>query len=312
MSLRSTFHRLTSAVLSANPSAWFGMFVLGVSPISRIIDKIIPRRELNNKIGPCLYIVCPPRSGGTIVYQVLTRLIPSVYITNLHSLFPRHATPILNRLNLFQENKSGFKNYYGYSYGFAGVNEGNSSISKICATHNISAIRARFMKFYNRLVRNSSKPLIFKNVRHYNRIEELHEAVPELIFVRVRRSIEQVIQSEYKAYKELKYFHPIPKSIEHLYGKIPPLEFAVKQAAEIEKEIDNQLSKINPNNFIEITYEEFCDNPESIAVKILREKLNLQDVALRERKFELNASFSKKVSEEEEIRLKELLNAEIG
>ena len=92
-----TYKRLSSAILSKNKAAYLGMLVIFLRPFTLLFDKLfsekISEQEIQDyNIPPCVIMVSPSRSGSTIIYQALTRMLPCIYISNLHSLFPRNAS----------------------------------------------------------------------------------------------------------------------------------------------------------------------------------------------------------------------------
>ncbi len=253
--------------------------------------------------------VSPPRSGSTIVYQVLTRLIPSVYISNLHSLFPNLASSFLLKNNLFGRLSLKFNNYYGYTAQINDVNEGNQLVEELLQDReNLSLIRSRFIDLIRMMQATTNCPLIFKNVRAYPNILKLHNAIPELIFIRVKRNPEQVIQSVVKAYYELGTFHPVPHSLKHSNIK-DPVEFAVKQILEIEKTLDEQLKHIKCSSVVEIEYESFCSDPWIVAENLVKNYLNLDLSCLRKDSLSdlLQVSNRVKVSESDAKKISLLL-----
>ena len=100
LSIFCQLKRLLGALCSGHPAAYMGLLLKAISPFSQPIDKIIYRASKAPdespryfaELPPCIMIVSPPRSGSTVIYQVLVRAIPSVYISNLHSLFPYCAS----------------------------------------------------------------------------------------------------------------------------------------------------------------------------------------------------------------------------
>ncbi|QIZ69369.1 sulfotransferase [Oxynema aestuarii] len=286
-SLTKQTKRLRGAIQSHSPAARLGILSIALSPITRSLDRIAyqlfrhhPLPE-NWTLPPCAMIVSPPRSGSTIVYQVLTRIIPSVYISNLHSLFPSLASSYLLKNDLFGKSNLKFNNYYGYTSQINDVNEGNQFIEQLLQdSENLSLIRSRFIRLIRMMQATRDCPFIFKNVRAYPKILKLHNAIPELNFIRVKRNPEQVIQSVVRAYYELGTFHPVPPSLKHSNIK-DPVEFAIKQILEIEKTIDEQLKYIKRSSWVEVEYEAFCSDPWIVAENLLKNYLNLDLSCLR-------------------------------
>lgn len=278
--------RIKGALRSNSPAARLGMFLRATGLFSRLLDQVFYRILCNNEskdnnLPPCLMIVSPPRSGSTIVYQVLVRVIPSVYISNFHFLFPNYASSYMLRKNLFGRNLGGVRNYYGYTSSIYDINEGNEIVEAVFSGSATRAlVRERFIRFVKVMQATQQRPLIFKNVRAYNCIARLHKAVPEVVFLRIRRNPEQAVQSTVRAYHELGTFHPIPENL--LNCKInDPVEFAVQQYLAIEREIYLQKKEMDQSTWFECWYEDFCLDPWHIIEDLAENYLNMKLSCLR-------------------------------
>ena len=305
--------RLRGAVLSGSAAARLGVLIKALSPFTRLFDKVIYRvfsdsENKDEEIPPCLMIVSPPRSGSTIAYQVLVRAIPCVYISNLHPLFPNCASSYLLRKDLFGTNLAGFDNYYGYTSSIYDVNEGNKIVEAIF--HGVTVqelLRDRFMTFVRVMRAGQERPLIFKNVRAYPHIAHLHQAVPETVFLRIRRDPEQMIHSVLRAYHEIGTFHPRPKGLVKC-GINDPVEFAVRQILEIERVIDLQKKQIEKSTWLEWWYEDFCADPWPMVENLAENYLAMELSRLRRDAVpELRISKRVKVNADEAKRISLLL-----
>lgn len=302
MSLKSTFSRFKGALLSGNPAAYFGMLMIACTPPGNILDKLIFRHFVkhddSNEVPPCVLIISPPRSGSTITYQVLTRLIPSVYFSNLHAVMPSYASTRLLKKNKMGLGLKGYKNYYGYSVAWNDVNEGNDVVSSFYEGNADKAeIRRRFIAFCKDMKATKDRPLIFKNVRNFFETSRLAEAVPELKFIRIKRDVDQIIQSEYKAFEQLGAFHPIPARLEGQLPVLGPHKFAVEMILEMEKVLDEQKHAIAPENYMEWHYEDFCENTLPMVKGLMENHLNMDTSKMRDYPTNLKASRSQKVSD---------------
>jgi hypothetical protein len=305
--------RFVGALKSGSPAARLSMITTGMGFFCRLIDKMIYHSlpictDINGEIPSCLMIVSPPRSGSTIVYQVLARAIPCVYISNLHSLFPNYASTFLIRKKLFGNNNGNLHNYYGHTSSIYDVNEGNEIMNAIfLGPLGQKLIRERFIKFARVMQSTNQRPLIFKNVRSYPYLADLHKAVSEIFFLRIKRDPEQVIQSVLRAYHELGSFHPIPKAL--VDRKIDdPIEFATCQIIEIEREINIQKAQIDPARWIEWQYEDFCSDPLSMIKDLVKNyiKIDLKNICI-DAIPKLKVSNRVKVKTDEEMRISSLL-----
>ena len=206
------------------------------------------------------------------------------------------------------------ENYYGYTSSIIDVCEGNELIKAITKGNpTINQIRNRFIEFMIHIGANKDKPLIFKNVQSYQRINELHKAIPEMHFLRITRNTEQVAQSMLKAYHDLGYFYYSPVN-EDEYSKITPAEFSVRHLLSIEKEIEDQLNKVPNENKTHWRYEEFCANSEETTEQFMKNVLGLdnKDANFKNKSIKLTASNRLKVSVEEANEIKTAIEKLIG
>jgi hypothetical protein len=301
--------RALTALLSLEKPAYFGAAILLIAPFGNFVDKVLSKiikpsdTTGQNDLLPVLFIVGPPRSGTTIVYQTLVQLLPSIYFSNLHAIIPNFASKCLK--HSFGKFKS-TKNYYGYTFGLNGVNEGNALLRSIYGDgRDRSAIRERFVKFSAAMQDGSHQVIIVKNVYSYNKLQLLMEVNPEIKVVQVHRSLLYASQSVYKAYTERGYFVPVPESLKNQLGTIDSHQFAVMLLMEIERQLHEQKQHVEKNRWFDLTYEEFCENPNKYAIAI-KEYLGLADLVVNQQlNIKLKKSHSNKLSEEDMSKLKE-------
>ncbi len=299
--------RLRGALLSLKKAAYIALLIKILRPFFNILDYLIAlfkrTSALESELPKMIMIVSPPRSGSTIIFQSLARTLPVIYISNLHLLFPQNATKQVQKRKGTLPLKS--KNFYGHTSSLVDVNEGNEFIHPIFAkTGDPGEIRIKFLGLLRKLRLLSASCFVFKNTHSYKHIKTLSSAFPELVFIRINRNPEQVIQSEYRAYQELGTFNPIPESLRES-SITDPLEFTVHQILEIDKEIDIQKKHVNSKNWIEWVYEEFCEDPsghiERLALETL--ELELSDLQITHISGQIKVSNNKKVSDEDEKRI---------
>jgi len=138
--IKRTYKRFISAVGSNSKSAYFGILNLILAPLGRAFDRIFPKKKIAKNPVKVICILSAPRSGSTVLYQALSSLVPSIYISNLHDVLPSRATSKLRRTKQFGKSLLKYRNYYGYSYGWNGVNEGNRFFDKIFESENLVSI----------------------------------------------------------------------------------------------------------------------------------------------------------------------------
>src|SRR5688500_9890598 len=97
----SGFKRIFGALAPRHPAVAFALLVKLISSLTHLIDKFSATPpELKTEKLRCLFLVCPPRAGGTVVFQSLTTALPSIYPMNLHGLFPRSGTKLYRQFGL--------------------------------------------------------------------------------------------------------------------------------------------------------------------------------------------------------------------
>ena len=69
-----------------------------------------------------------------------------------------------------------------------------------------------------------------------------------------------------RAYRELGYFNAVPDSLMDIEDSISPLAFITRQFVETEKVILDSKQKVNPENWIEWSYEDLCNNYEDLLI----------------------------------------------
>lgn len=305
--------RLKGALRSGSPAARLGILLKAIGPLSRILDRMMYYLLKTNEVEqvdlpPCLMIVSPPRSGSTVIYQMVVRTIPCVYFSNLHFLFANYASSYMLKNGLFGTTLSGIHNYYGYTPSLFDVNEGNEIVEAIVRKDaNKEQVRNRFAKFAKVMRATRNKPLIFKNVRAYPNLLRMHLAIPEIVFLQIKRNPEKIIQSVVRAHRELGTFHPIPKGLVNCNIN-DPVEFAVRQVLEIEGSIDHQKQKIDQTAWLEWHYEDFCSDPLPMIENLTENYLKMDLSCLRRDALpEIKASNRIKVEENEALRISMLL-----
>jgi len=310
--------RINAAFRSGSPAARLGLLLEAIKPFTHFLDMAVTSlpgagRGIKSNLDTlpaCLLVVGPPRSGSTIIYQVLVRAIPSVYISNMHFIFPRYASTHMLKNNLFGAGLGGFHNYYGHTAALYDVNEGNEPMDRLFQGSAVpDQIRQGFISFVENMQAEEGRPLIFKNAGAFGQLTDLHKAVPEIAFLRIKRDPEQIIQSVVRAYHELGGFNPIPDALRHSTIS-DPVEFAVRQILEIERVIDAQRLEIDSHSWIEFSYEDFCRNPWPMIENLAANHLGIDLACLRRNAVpKLQVSTRSKVSEEEARKIKSFLQS---
>jgi hypothetical protein len=306
------FQRLIAATLSGKKAAYMALLYALIGPITRGIDKVFgpsgKAHQSDSKKLKGLVIIGLSRSGSTVINQVLVRTLPSVYFSNLHALFPEMAGPYMLRNNLFGNANMRSGNYYGYTTSVFDVNEANLLFDKIFQSGEKENQIQTFLNYSVRSGMSQERPIFIKNVKHSENIIALAEDLPGLHFIKVNREIEPLAQSVLNAYHELRYFNPIPHTLEKK-SQDDPIEFAARQVIEMEKQIDFALQQIPDERLTRWSYEDFCADPK----RHIMQAANLLGIPNRAElldslDIEIKASIDQKVTDNEAEKLREYIS----
>ena len=309
-SIGSSLNRAVTALLSGHQAAYQAMAIKLVGPLFRLVDRLIARstKRPSSPLPKCIMVVSCPRSGSTIAYQFLAQVLRCAYITNLHALLPRTGSALLRKFDLFGKFRKRSRSYYGYTEGLSNVYEGNELFERIFVDDDIDAIRSRFYDFCNDISPVDHDIFVFKNVRYFEKLALLHQAVPEVFFVKVNRSISAIIQSEYIAAQALGGIHPVPSTLNvSEYDDL--LDLVCHQIEEMQTILDSQRSEIGDASWLELHYEQFCEDPEA-TLEAVCGKTGIAKSLVDEsqaRLFELSCRNNQKVNDAELARISEYI-----
>lgn len=308
MKLRTYLRRFVRAVSSRNRAARFAIARAALAPVTRTLDRFlavfVETDKTFERIPQCVFICSPPRSGSTVIYQVLSRVLKCSYVTNLHQMFPSTAQLFFKHLSGMFSSPKGLSSYYGHTAEMLNVNEGNGLADYWFKSRDPEELRMRFLRTVRWLTGDADLPVIIKNVGAYDKLATLAEAVPELVFLRINRDSKQVVESELKAFYELGYFNPMPEGLRQIDWD-DPVKFSVEQIMAMEKTLDSQMGLVPSSQVINVSYESFCAQPE-VEIAVLAKRIGVEP-CWRNFEEKLTASCSGKVSEEDSARISELL-----
>lgn len=229
----------------------------------------------NRSMGP-IFIIGSPRTGSTILYQILTHFWDIGYISNFEcSLHKNIVLASFLSKRIFGERPHGcFTAKYGTTRGRAAPSECGTlwyqwfpKESHFVESHEIDDSSLNKMKnvVYS-VIAAKRKSLLIKNLNCGQRLRALVKAFPEAQFIFCRRNPLYAAQSLLVARKRVhgstnKWFSVMPKEYPQL-KLLSPVEQVVAQIYYIEKQIINDLNRLFPDSYLMIEYEDFCSRPE--------------------------------------------------
>jgi LPS sulfotransferase NodH len=246
-----------------------------------VINGVLHRVELALSSGSSkplphrpVLIVGAPRSGSTLLFQVLTEVLDFGYISNLHCLFSGGPS-VVERLvrPLRWRTRSTFASKRGVVSGWSAPSEcggfwyrffrrkpeyvPGGELDPRQGKKLRAALRALLSAF--------GRPVLFKNMHCSLRIEPLSAAVPEALFIFIRRDVvdnaHSLLETRRDVYGDYsKWWSMEPPRIAEL-ASLPPEEQVVEQIRGINSLVERQLQERFPGSFIALSYEELIANP---------------------------------------------------
>jgi hypothetical protein len=263
--------------------------------VLRAIDRFIRHTRFTDG-GVPLFIVGAPRSGTTLVYQLITHSLHTAYFCNLanrHPVHPAAATWLMRRS--IREYCTDFTSEYGGTSGRAAPSQGDGiwsrwfgpnrdfcdpaaldegAISEMCTT--VDSVAGIL-----------DAPFANKSVANAVRVAALVRTFPRCVFVSVERDLLATARSQLvnimdrasKAGSE--WASARPRAYARLKN-LPPAEKAIGQIHEIRNDLRIDLRKISSSRYLEVKYEEVCAAPADF-VKRVRELWYRHGVIARDR-----------------------------
>jgi hypothetical protein len=247
-------------------------FVINHIYIFKWLNKWIIRKIDYNKCSP-FFIIGAPRSGSTLLYQLLVKYTNTSYLSNFMSLcytFPAIAIKI--ELLFFKKyNKKKLKSNFGYVQGIHSPSEAGPLINswfgkdilKINNTNNNKNIQIK--KNIKYIEKSMQGKLLIKSLKLSLKIDEIIKLFKNSMFIYIARdpffTAQSIILTKRKLGIDINNWWSYPlHNTRELLNK-DPYEMVVLQVKTIHNMIDNYMEKY-PDKFIKINYHELCTNTE--------------------------------------------------
>lgn len=230
--------------------------------------------------GP-VFIVGPPRSGTTLVYQVITAAFDCGFVSNRHCYWYRAPVLVEKLKSTPFGAKHEFESELGVSPGPHGPSECGSYWYRFMPRRphsleedslgekQINAVRRAVFALQSSVRR----PLVFKNLILSLRIRLLVRIFPASIFVVIHRDMADtalsILMARNKQFGNIhRWFSVRPESCQDVSNATDPFIQVATQVTGIYSEIESSKRSLNSDRFIDVSYEDFCSSPESELFRI--------------------------------------------
>ena len=232
---------------------------------------------------PLLFICGAPRTGTTLVEQVLIQHLPFAFMNNLTSVFPR-APLTANRIFRPQVETRGdsFHSYYGKTTGFGGPNDGLHLWDRWLGTDRTRTRtsltpteQSEMRSFFGAMEQLYGKPILAKNNNLNACAALVAEVFDRAFFICMTREPLFLAQSQLQARQDIHGRADIPygltgASTSYNSNVIDDICHQVLYHRELAQE---QQRRIGADRFWIVQYEAFCHKPsalvEAVAVRVL-------------------------------------------
>lgn len=230
---------------------------------------------------PPIFIIGAPRSGSTLLYQVLTDYYDVGYLSNFHAKF-YGAPSIVERLfhPLKWHQKSDYTSYHGRTEGWLAPGECGQFWYRFfrrkpvyvplveANPEKLSQLRTSIQCLGNAF----GKPILFKNLYCSLRLQAIAKALPESLFIVIHRNMvdngHSLLAGRKKVYGNYHtWWSAEPPAIDKL-RTLPPHEQVIEQIRHIYGVIEQDKQVIGTERFLDLSYEELCDHSHNVLDKI--------------------------------------------
>lgn len=272
--------------------------------LKAVEGRLVNRGAVKARYAP-VFIVGAPRSGSTLLYQLMARRFRVCYFSNLMMLFPESPVCVaraLARVNGCDPPPS-FESRYGETDGWKSPHQGQGIWLRwfrndygCMGPGELTEREGRELRNTVSLLQDAFRaPFLNKWQGHHGRLRVLAEVLPETLFIRIKRDPAWVAQSILYGRRTLfkderEWFSSKPRNYEEIRLK-PLLEQVCEQVYYLERDMDEDMEAIGREKFLEVNYEDFCRAPGEALEEIRRFYSRSQGLCELEGRHRISSSF---------------------
>jgi len=225
-----------------------------------------------------MFVISLPRSGSTLLYQLLLQRFRLAYFSNLMAAFPDSpvTVAVISGWLGGQDPPEDVASTFGATRGWRGPNQGwrlwnrwlPESLDYIDPDRLDPTAVGEMRATVDQLQRQRRAPFVSKWQRHAPRLRALAAAFPEALFIHLRRSPEMTAQSILAGRRrffndETAWLSARPRAYERI-SRLAPIEQVCAQVVELERDIREDQALIGSDRFMFVSYESLCLAPEAV------------------------------------------------
>jgi hypothetical protein len=230
--------------------------------------------------SPPILIVGAPRSGSTLLAQVMIASFDVSYLSNLHCAL--HGSPaVAERLVRLRPRPAiVYDSRYGATSGWMAPSECGPFWYRFfrhepqyvppaeADPRSMSRMRASVAAFQAA----AGRPIVFKNLMCSLRIGATARALPESLFIVIHRELLANARSLLAARLGVtgtydRWWSAQPPGYEQLLG-LPPEEQVIGQVRGVEATIAADRAELEGDRFLDVDYAELCEDPDEVLRRV--------------------------------------------
>jgi hypothetical protein len=246
----------------------------------RLIERVALRFVSPSKT-PQLFILGPPRSGTTLIYQYVTHRLKIAYFTNGVGRYPLAPCVVTYaQKRRWGEYSSDFKSTFGKVAGPLAPREAGAFWNR-CFDPESYQTYGDVAKDKVDLLRRTiwcvqkifgDVTFVNKNVKHLLRIHAIKMIYPESVFLVVERDLVDSALSLLRGRRALfgnpeHWFSVRPDNYEDLKS-LAPAEQVAGQVLSLSRRLKQDLADLPSGRVLRVSYDDFCSNPEELIESI--------------------------------------------
>ncbi len=282
---------------------WFNIslkLAIIFKPLLSLIDgRLLSNHSQEEPLSQPIFIIGAPRTGSTLLYQIITNTFEVSYIDNLtHILFRNILTGFTLSYFFFRKKAhNNFKSSLGetHQYGLHAPSECGefwyqwieSGISYVPSDYQYKRNVFEIKSIFNCIINTFKRPLVIKNNNISLRLNLIRKIYPDAKFVWIKRDpidvAYSILHARMQFYEDFNHWWSLkPKNWKEI-SNLPPSGQAVAQVYFIERQIKHDLDLFNNDNILILEYENLQEPNLILQLQefigaITRNKFNLPSI----------------------------------
>jgi len=251
--------------------------------LERLNAALAPHEEADyldvEEVYPTLHVIGVPRSGTTLLYQVIASGLEVGFVNNLVAAFwlaPVYGLRLSRKLGLHRQT-SAFESTFGRTPAITEPHEfgyfwnHHLRYPDLCEQppgHEESIDWERLRKVLLNLAHANGGPMAFKPMLLTWHLERMVEHMPRTCYVWIRRDLAETALSLLRMRRSLRGSEAAwtslrPHGPRWLEGE-PPWRQVAAQAVALERTIAAAAARLGPDHVLELDYETLCASPRAV------------------------------------------------